>query len=250
MTTGVLLYCFDTPDIKYHKLLERCVSQIKKHLKLEITVITNIETFKNISPLGMINYKLVENSTTNNRPYRGKSTAWYNKERSLAYDHSPYDTTILMDCDFFVFSDMLLELCKCDFDFMLHDKVYDATGEDMILGKDECTIPLVWATVTIFRKTKKSKDLFAMIKHVQKNYAHYKNLYRIKYPNYRNDFAFAIAMHQLNTGQFIPTPMAMLADKVDIVEADADGIAYKYNDKVNYISGHDVHIMEKDWCNG
>jgi hypothetical protein len=89
-----------------------------------------------------------------------------------------------------------------------------------------------------------------MIKHVQKNYAHYKNLYRIKYPNYRNDFAFAIAMHQLNTGQLIPTPMAMLADKVDIVEADADGIAYQYNNKVNYISGHDVHIMDKDWCNG
>ena len=104
---SILLYCFDTPEIKYHKLLERCVSQIKKHLNLEITVVTNIETFKNISPLGMINYKLVENSTTNNRPYRGKSIAWYNKERSMAYDHSPYDTTILMDCDYFVFDNTL-----------------------------------------------------------------------------------------------------------------------------------------------
>ena len=36
---------------------------------------------------------------------------------------------------------------------MLHDQVHDLTGKDMILGKDEGTLPLVWATVTLFRKT-------------------------------------------------------------------------------------------------
>ena len=46
MTTGVLLYCFDTPEVAYHKLAERCIKQIQKHLKLEITLVTNIETFK------------------------------------------------------------------------------------------------------------------------------------------------------------------------------------------------------------
>ena len=37
MSTGVLLYCFDTPDVNYHKLAERCVEQIKKFLKLEMS---------------------------------------------------------------------------------------------------------------------------------------------------------------------------------------------------------------------
>ena len=118
----------------------------------------------------------------------------------------------------------------------------------MIMGSDESTLPLVWATVTLFQKTPNARRIFDMIKHVQKHYTHYKNLYRIRSPNYRNDYAFAIAIHQLKLGNFIPTPMAMLADSVDIMESDADGIVFEHNDKVNYTSGHDVHIMHKEWC--
>ena len=248
MTTGVLMYCFDTPEVNYHKLAERCVHQIRKHLRLEITIVTNLETFKKFKPMGMINYKLVENTTSNTRPYRGKSVAWYNKERSCAFVHSPYDTTILMDCDYFVFSPMLLELCNTEFDFMLHNKVNDITGEDMIQGTDEGTLPLVWATVTLFRKNKNANFIFDMIKHVQEFYPYYRNLYRIRYPNYRNDYAFAIALNQLKLGDFIPSPMNMLADNVDIIDSDSDGVVYKYGDNVNFTSGQDVHILEKEWC--
>ena len=249
MTTGVLLYCFDTPEHKYHKLAERCVAQIRKYLKLDITIVTNLETFKKFKPIGMINYKLVENKTTNTRPYRGRNVPWYNKERALAYEHSPYDTTILMDCDYFVFSSTLLELTKTNFDIMLHDKVHDLTGRNMIEGKDESTLPLVWATVTLFKKGANAKAIFDMIKHVQEYYPHYKNLYRIKYSAYRNDYAFAIAMHQLNLGNRIPTPMQMLADSVDIIDSDDEGIVLKYGGNVNFVTGQDVHIMDKEWCN-
>tara|TARA_R100001015_G_scaffold17578_1_gene9788 strand:- start:1041 stop:1793 length:753 start_codon:yes stop_codon:yes gene_type:complete len=250
MTTGVLLYCFDTPETNYHKLAERCVAQIKKHLQLEITIVTDIFTYKKFKPMGMINYKLVEAETTNSRSYRGKKIPWYNKERALAYEHSPYDTTILMDCDYFVFSKTLLELCETKFDIMLHDKVNDLTGKDMILGDNESSLPLVWATVTLFRKSEKTKRIFDLIKHIQEYYVHYKNLYRIKFPNYRNDYAFAIALHQLNLGNTIPTPMSMLADSVDVIESDDEGIVFKYQDNVNFTSGLDVHVMDKEWCNG
>ena len=69
MTTGVLIYCFDNPDTQYHKLTERCVAQIKQYLKLEITIVTDLETFKKFKPMGMINYKLVEAKTTNIRHF-------------------------------------------------------------------------------------------------------------------------------------------------------------------------------------
>ena len=59
MKKGVLLFCFDTVDHKYHKILERCVHLIKKHLGLEITVVTDFDTFKNLEPLGFINYKFI-----------------------------------------------------------------------------------------------------------------------------------------------------------------------------------------------
>ena len=54
----------------------------------------------------------------------------------------------------------------------------------------------------------------------------------------------------MKLGNFIPTPMAMLADRVDIIDSDDDGIVFKYDDCVNFTSGQDVHIMEKEWCDG
>ena len=55
MTIGVLIYCFDTPEVNYHLLAERCVAQIRKYLKLEITIVTNFETFEKFSNEWCIN---------------------------------------------------------------------------------------------------------------------------------------------------------------------------------------------------
>jgi hypothetical protein len=254
MTTGVLMYCFDTPEIKYHLLAERCVAQIRKYLKLEITIVTNFETFEQFNDIAGLNIKLVENKIGNRRSYRGQSIAWHNLERSLAYKHSPYDTTILMDCDYFVFTNNLLTYANTKYDFLLHNNVYDLTGENMIEGKNESTVPIVWATVTIFRKSVFAEQVFNLIQHIQQYYAHYRNLYRIKYKNYRNDFAFAIALHQLNGfnshKNFIPTPMAMLAHEVDVLDMSDKTITFKYNNKVNIIQEQDVHVMDKGFVNG
>ena len=58
-TKGILLFCFDTKDTQYCKILEKCVHLIKKNLKLDITVVTDYITFKKIKPLGFINYKFI-----------------------------------------------------------------------------------------------------------------------------------------------------------------------------------------------
>jgi len=248
------MYCFNTPEVNYHLLAERCVAQIRKYLNLEITIVTNFETYKKFKPLGMINYKIVDNKEGNRRSYRGQSIAWHNLERSMAYEHSPYDNTILMDCDYFVFTNNLLTYTNTKYDFLLHNKVYDLTGENMIEGKNESTVPIVWATVTIFRKSKFAKQVFDLIQHIQQHYAHYRNLYRIKYRNYRNDFAFAIALHQLNGfnshKNFISTPMAMTPHEVDVLDMSDKAITFKYNGKVNIIEEQDVHIMDKEFVNG
>ena len=122
------------------------------------------------------------------------------------------------------------------------------------MGKNESTLPLVWATVTIFRKSEFSKQVFDLIKHIQQYYDHYRNLYRIKFRNYRNDYAFAIALHQLNGmnayKNFIPTQMAMLAHEVDVVEMSDTGIVFKYGKKIGAINNQDVHVMDKEFVNG
>ena len=149
MNKGILLYCFDTPTCKYHKILERCVRLIQKNLNLEITVVTNYETFKSIGNLGMINYKLIDNETNNKR---GKEF-WYNLDRHTAYDMSPYDKTILMDIDYFCFTNNLLNLLDIDEDFLIHDKIHDLTGKDVYNFRKKSIIPILWATVIVFEKT-------------------------------------------------------------------------------------------------
>ena len=60
MTQGVLLFCFDTEHTRYHKILERCVRLVKKNISKNITVVTNFDTFKKMSPMGFIEYKFIE----------------------------------------------------------------------------------------------------------------------------------------------------------------------------------------------
>ena len=110
MTKGILLFCFDTPETKYHKVLEHCVALCNKNLNLEITVVTDIETYKRIKPLGFINYKLIDPEPGNTK--NGKQ--WRNIDRHMAYELSPYDTTLVMDIDYFPFTDNLRQFLNTD----------------------------------------------------------------------------------------------------------------------------------------
>ena len=91
MTRGILLFCFDTEHTKYHRILEKCVHLIKKNLKLEITVVTDYQTFKKIKPLGFINYKFIEPELGNSK----NGAEWRNVDRHMAYELSPYDLSLI-----------------------------------------------------------------------------------------------------------------------------------------------------------
>ena len=151
MTKGVLLFCFDNKDTQYHKILEKCVYLIKKNLKLEITVVTNYDTFKKCKPLGFINYKFIEPETGNKKS--GKE--WNNVDRHRAYELSPYDTTLVMDIDYYCFTDNLLQFLDTKYDFLVPKKVFDLTHRNTFHQRLWSMIPMVWATVFVFRKTKR-----------------------------------------------------------------------------------------------
>ena len=67
MSKGILLFCFDTEHTRYHNILEKCVALIRKNLKLEITVVTNFDTFKKMKPMGFINYKFIKHTKGNTK---------------------------------------------------------------------------------------------------------------------------------------------------------------------------------------
>ena len=248
MTQGVLLFCFNTDTCEYHKIAERCVELIKKNLKLEITIVTNFETYKKLKPLGMINYKLFENETGNKR----SQEQWHNLDRCHAYDLSPYDITILMDIDYFCFTDNLLQYLQVDEDFLLHDKIHDLTNKDVYDFRKRSIIPMLWATVIIFKKTDRAKSIFETVKYIKQHYQHFCNLYRIDFRNFRNDYAFSIAVNQVNghiQQKFLPGKLPTLPGLAKVLEINDTGIAFKYDDKINYVENQDVHILDKEIAN-
>ena len=244
---GALIYCFNSDEVQYHHTANFCIQQIKRNLRIPVTVATNSNTADLI--LGADQIIRVENAMGNKRVYKGKQIAWYNLERAMAYDHSPYDTTILLDADYFIYTDNLLAYVDSDSDFLLHDRVHDLTNRDSFRYETKSMIPIVWATVTIFKKTAFARKIFDMIKHIQQHYDYFCNLYRIDFRNYRNDYAFAMALHQLNgfTKQyFMPSAMAMLPMDTQIVKIDQNGLTFKHDKYINLISNQDVHVLDKE----
>ena len=109
-----------------------------------------------MKPLGMINYRMIENETGNKRG----TEQWHNLDRCHAYDLSPYDTTLLMDIDYLPFTNNLLEYFNVDEDFLIHDKIHDLTNTGVYNFRNNSIIPMLWATVIIFKKTDRAKNIF------------------------------------------------------------------------------------------
>ena len=248
MKKGVLLFCFDTVDHKYHKILERCVHLIKKHLGLEITVVTDFDTFKNLEPLGFINYKFIEPELGNKK--HGKE--WKNIDRHMAYELSPYDVTLVMDIDYFPFTSNLRQFMDTKYDFLIPKHAYDLSGRNSFDVQRFSMIDMVWATVFVFTKGRKAKRIFDMIKYVKSYYPYFLDLYRIRDRRFRNDYAFAIALEQANgliRYDTLPIHLPTLPPDCAVIKFDDNGLAWRCNDQINHIKEQDVHVLNKDFAN-
>jgi hypothetical protein len=248
MTKGVLLFCFDTADTRYHSILERCVTLVKKNLKLPITVVTNFKTFKRMKPMGFINYKFIEPELGNKKNGR----EWRNVDRHMAYELSPYDTTLVMDIDYFCFTDNLAQLFNTNYDFIVPDTAYDLTGRNTFNQRRWSMIPMVWATVLVFKKNDRVRKIFDTVKYIKQYYSYFNEMYRIYARNLRNDYLFAMALQQINgfTGyDKLPLALPTLPPDCKILKITDTGLAWKHDDKISYVENQDVHVLNKDLSN-
>ena len=245
MKQGVLLFCFDTEHTRYHKILERCVRLVKKNISKNITVVTNFDTFRKMSPMGFIEYKLIEPELGNT--LNGK--AWNNIDRHMAYELSPYDTTLVMDIDYFCFSDNLKNLFNTEYDFLVPDTAHDLSGRNSFNQRRWSMIPMVWATVLLFKKNDKVRKIFDTVKYIKKNYSYFTEMYRIYSKNLRNDYLFAMALQQINgfVGyEKMPFALPTLPPDCKVVEINDKGLAWRYNDQISYVEDQDVHVLNKE----
>jgi len=241
---GVLLYCFNTESYRYDKIAAKTIPLLRQNLGLEITVVTNDETRVHLPEQEGVNYMVIENQTGN---YINQKS-WHNLDRHRAYELSPYEKTILLDIDYFCYSDYLLTLANTDQDFMVHDKVHDVTGHDSYEFARNSMIPMVWATVIIFKKTPRAMAIFDMVKYVKERYSYFCDLYRIDFQNFRNDYAFAIALHQL--GGFkgyetIPNRLPTLPAAAKVTEVSATHVSWNHQGRHGKIANNDLHIIDK-----
>ena len=248
MTQGVLLFCFDTEHTRYHRILERCVRLVKKNISKNITVVTNFDTFRKMSPMGFIEYKFIEPELGNK--LNGK--AWNNADRHMAYELSPYDTTLVMDIDYFCFSNNLKNLFDTEYDFLVPDTAYDLTGRNTFDHRRWSMIPMVWATVLLFKKNQKVRKIFDTVKYIKENYGYFKEMYRIYAKNLRNDYLFAMALQQINgfVGyEKMPFALPTLPPDCEVTEITDEGLTWRYNDQISYVQDQDVHVLNKEIAN-
>ena len=248
MSSGVLLFCFDTEHTRYHKILERCIRLVKKNICREITVVTNFDTYQKMSPMGFINYKFIEPELGNTK--LGKE--WNNVDRHMAYELSPYDTTLVMDIDYFCFSDNLKQLFDTGYDFLVPDTAHDLTGRNTFDQRRRSMIPMVWATVLLFKKNDKVRKIFDTVKYIKQHYSYFTEMYRIYVKNLRNDYLFAMALQQINgfVGyETFPFALPTLPPDCEVVKITDEGISWKHGDQISYVENQDVHVLNKEIAN-
>ena len=245
MQKGVLLYCFDTSETKYHAILTRCVQLIKSNLQLPITVVTDKETHKHLGSLDSVDYKFIEPEKGNTK--NGKQ--WHNADRHMSYDLSPYETTLVMDIDYFPFTDNLRRFMDTQYDFLVAKDAYDLSGRNSFDKRRYSMIDMVWATVLVFRKTEKAKKIFEMVKDVKEFYPYFNEIYRIYSKNFRNDYAFAIALEQINGFMeyaTLPIQLPTLPPDCKILSISDEGLAWQGDGKIMHTVGQDVHVLNKE----
>ncbi len=259
---GVVLFAYNS-TFNYVNIANISAALAKKFLGVPVSLITNQESV--LFADTTIYDKIIEfdSEEYTNRYFRTthdedtKLVKWKNSTRANVYELSPYDQTLLIDCDYMVLSDALLGLFYSDVEFTCHREVYDVTGQNGFTADSRVspyTIPMLWATVVYFRKSVFSKAIFDMMQTIRENYEYYAMVYNFKTVPYRNDYALSIAHHALSGyghENLIPYKLQSLTSMTDVVDFRDDGqLLYQYKDKDRLYTGTvkdvDLHIMNKD----
>lgn len=267
MTKGVLVIARNNSKIDYVKQANWLAKRISKYLNLPTSIITDNAAYVNKHYPNTFD-QIIEIPNEENYTHKSYKDGMYsranlefkNTARCDVYELTPYNETLLMDTDVAISNNTLANCFDENNEVMLYkDAVELSNWRDLSEFEyiSPNSIDFYWATVVFFRKSHVAKTLFDCVKHVQQNWQHYRNLYQITNPVFRNDFAFSIAVHIMNgnkKGNFIkqlPGTLYYITDR-DLLIEETDGV-FKFlvekKDSTGYfpvkITGENVHIINK-----
>lgn len=230
---GVLIFATNTKEIDYIKIAKINAKLIKKYLGLPTTIVSGTKS-------------------GNKRRVDNEIVEWQNTGRCNAYDLSPYDQTIVVDGDYLIFDSNLLKVLDTVQDYAIVDKNVYVNKENLVDTLGQLSIgPMLWATVIVFNKTQKSKDLFEFTKMIQDNYPYYRALYKLQTSNFRNDAAFTIADRLVNgyvedTSTKIPWSIQTIQGKVNQIIMD-EWIKVITDDGAYVLPYISIHFHDKQY---
>ena len=232
---GVVMFATNTKETDYISIAEQNARLVEKFLGLPTTVITTQQN--------AVNRRLSSDT--------GTFVEWKNLGRHEAYAASPYNETILLDSDYLIFDNSLLKLFETDFDYLLFNKnqYVNKTNIPWVMGPH--SLPYVWATAVLFRKTSRSQMFFDLVGKIQRNYGYYKLLYNIQESNYRNDYAFAIAHYIINgyslsLDTFVPWPITTFSGPIADIKYNTH-VVVKDDTKAYVLPKQNLHILSKEF---
>jgi len=260
MSRGALLFAFNTDTVDYFSMAVYTAKRINHFLNLPVTVITDsIEN--NLNQEYRFDNIIYTNSDKSNFK---EQKLWINKGRYEAFEYSPYDETLLLDSDYIVNSDKLLSLFDMYDDFCCHnttDFLFYSDKKQETIGK--YGFDTLWATVLLFKKTKRVNQIFECMKMIQNNYDHYIKLYGMYNTMYRNDYALGIAHHIVNghmnnKSDYIPWDLQHVGKTVLVTPNSNEMFNTSYTIKINVdepdnqrneriiVKDFDFHMLDKN----
>jgi len=271
MKSGVLLFAVNNSQIDYVKQAIYCAKKIKEHLNLPVALATESSSYvkdsfpfykKYIDSIIELKKNLSTYQTRKffDGAYTEKILLWKNHTRPDCYDISPFDETLVIDVDFIVCNNDLLNCFELNEDFLIYKDPIDIFKErefQPFNRVSDKSINLRWATAFYFKKSKMTEAYFNLIKHIKENWSFYKLIYQIPGSLYRNDFAFSIAIHILNGFQsndwpkVLPGNMYVSTDKDILYEIKDNKLFFviEASPPGNFLgvtmSNSNVHVMNK-----
>lgn len=257
MSKGVVLFAHNNGIVDYYSMAVYTAKRVNRFLELPVTVITDQETLStvNTESYSFDNTITISVDKSNSR----NKTAWLNKGRYEVYDLTPYSETLVLDTDYMINSNQLLNTFVQPSDFVCYqDSKYLLNARPNEKMADQ-SLSIYWATVMRFSKSDRVRDIFKMVEMVQNNYEHYVNLHKFLPFMYRNDYALTIALRTVNghidnkqdaiTGRLIHADDSVTVERVSDIEykilSEVEINSHKRHQYIK-VKDCDFHMIDKN----
>lgn len=273
MNTGAVIFAQNNSSVDYVKMAGFAAQRVKQYLDIPVSLITNSKGWVTTLGLDAVFDKVIDIPDNGLHNYRrlndgtlaSRVVDWKNYDRASIYELTPYDKTLVLDSDYILASDFLAQPLQKSADLQLYKNSFDLVSwrtNKEFERINPYSIDFYWATVFIFEKNPQTKAFFELVNYIKENWGYFVTLYNLTSPLYRNDIAFSIAIHIMDSnksGQFVdvlPASICFTSDR-DVLVAIKDDAMKFLIEKEGYLGeytavkseGVDVHIMNKDSLN-